>query len=274
MTDTGSPLAGVHPTPGSRSVERVALFAATRWEYAAVRAAFASGREQVFGGVRTFVSGVGEREYWLVRTGIGPEKARRVAEQVLSRQAWAAAVSTGFACALTSAKVGDLIVGLDVIEDVNGRMQTVKIDRADAARKRLQAVTSGVPVGVQTGAVLSINRIACRASEKAHWAHVSGAVGLDMESAALAREAQKARVPFLVARTVSDLADEDLPLDFNLFLRPGGWLVGAASVLAAPSRLAGLARLRRQSRLAAANLTQVVQAYAGSGTSARSEVSV
>jgi adenosylhomocysteine nucleosidase len=112
--------------------------------------------------------------------------------------------------------------------------------------------------------VLSVGRIVCRASEKKQLARSSGAVGLDMESAALAREARKARVPFVVVRTVSDLADEDLPLDFNLFLRPAGWLAGIGSVLVAPSRLAGLSRLRRQSRLAAANLTRFFATYAAS----------
>ena len=106
---------------------------------------------------------------------------------------------------------------------------------------------------------MSVGHIVWRASEKARYAQMTGAIGLDMESAALAREAKHAQVPFVILRTASDLLDEDLPLDFNLFLRPTGWLKGIGSVLAAPSSLAGLGRLRRQSRSAAEKLTEFFQ---------------
>jgi adenosylhomocysteine nucleosidase len=83
-----------------------------------------------------------------------------------------------------------------------------------------------------------------------------------MESSALAAQAQRAQIPFAIVRSVSDLLDEDLPLDFNLFLRPTGWLKGIGSVLAAPSCLLGLGRLRRQSLVAAEALTAFFRSYA------------
>ena len=87
------------------------------------------------------------------------------------------------------------------------------------------------------------------------------AIGLDMESSALAAQAQRAKVPFVIIRSVSDLLDEDLPLDFNLFLRPTGWLKGIETILAAPSCLLGLGRLRRQSLVAAEALTAFFRSY-------------
>ena len=39
-------------------------------------------------------------------------------------------------------------------------------------------------------------------------------------------EAAERRIPFAVIRAVSDLLDEDLPLDFNLFLTPSDWSKG------------------------------------------------
>jgi adenosylhomocysteine nucleosidase len=77
-----------------------------------------------------------------------------------------------------------------------------------------------------------------------------------MESAAVASEAKAAQVPFLIVRSVSDLLLEELPLDFNLFLRPTGWVKGVGALLAHPSSLLGLNRLRRQSAVAAAALTK------------------
>jgi len=68
-------------------------------------------------------------------------------------------------------------------------------------------------------------------------------------------------VPFAIARTISDLVDEDLPLDFNLFLTPTGWLSGVRSLVAHPSGFAGLNRLRKQSREAAERLTELFASY-------------
>jgi adenosylhomocysteine nucleosidase len=112
------------------------------------------------------------------------------------------------------------------------------------------------------GRFVSTDRIVGSASEKRRFARATDAIGLDMESAALAVEAQRAQVPFVIVRTVSDLLDEDLPLDFNLFLRPTGWLQGVAAVVGNPSSVAGLCRLRRQSQAAAKNLTVFFRRYA------------
>jgi adenosylhomocysteine nucleosidase len=65
-----------------------------------------------------------------------------------------------------------------------------------------------------------------------------------------------------IVRTVSDLVDEDLPLDFNLFLRPTGWIKGMRALIGRPSSFVGLNRLRKQSRVAADRLTEWFEYYA------------
>jgi adenosylhomocysteine nucleosidase len=89
-----------------------------------------------------------------------------------------------------------------------------------------------------------------------------GGIGLDMESAALGQVAAERGLSFTIVRTVSDLVDESLPLDFNLFLRPSGWAKGVAACLAHPSSLIGLNRLRVQSRIAGQQLTALFRACA------------
>jgi adenosylhomocysteine nucleosidase len=64
-----------------------------------------------------------------------------------------------------------------------------------------------------------------------------------------------------ILRTVSDLVDEDLPLDFNLFLRPTDWIKGMQAIIGRPSSVEGLNRLRKQSRMAADRLTEWFQRY-------------
>jgi adenosylhomocysteine nucleosidase len=121
------------------------------------------------------------------------------------------------------------------------------------------------------GRFISTDRIIGRASEKRQVAKQTQAIGLDMESSALAVEAQRARVPFVIVRSVSDLLDEDLPLDFNLFLRPTGWLKGMGTVLAAPSCLLGFGRLHRQSKAAGEALTDFFRRYVSAMATERHE---
>jgi adenosylhomocysteine nucleosidase len=83
-----------------------------------------------------------------------------------------------------------------------------------------------------------------------------------MESAALGAAASRRGVPFVIVRTVSDLVNEDLPLDFNHFLKPTGWVYGMQALFARPSALVGLNRLRKQSFIAAERLTKVFAHYA------------
>ena len=229
----------------------------------AVQAGFPVGNEQRIQGTSIQVCPAGSREYWIVRTGMGLQNAKQAAARVLAHQSFCLAVSTGFACALTAVEVGALLAGYEVAlvggqgTEVSPIVTVPGIDR-DAI---LEIVKHVEPSGY-IGRFVSTDRVVTSATEKQRFATVADAIGLDMESAALAVEAQRAQVPFVVVRAVSDLVDEDLPLDFNLFLRPTGWLKGVAAIVGRPSSLTGLRRLQRQSRTAAKNLTTFFQHYA------------
>lgn len=246
----------------------VALFVATRWELAALRNALPTDRRVEIDGLSCFIGQQAGRSYWLVRTGIGPEAAQSAAAIVLSRQPMALVISTGFAGALVPASVGDVIVGTSVSSgmfDGTWRQIADAISCDAAVISVVRSVVSQIGVISRIGSIVSLSTVVCRASEKQMISRLTGAVALDMESAALGMVAKDREVPFVVFRTVSDLVDEDLPLDFNLFLRPLTWMNGIVSLMSRPSSLIGLNRLRRQSQLAAERLTAVCSAYAGAG---------
>ena len=180
----------------------------------------------------------------------------------------ALAISTGFAGALVPASVGDVIVGTSASSGMFDGVwrQIAHAIACDAAViSVVRSVVSRIGMTSHIGSIVSLSTVVCRASEKQMIGRLTGAVALDMESAALAMVAKDREVPFVVFRTVSDLVDEDLPLDFNLFLRPLTWMNGIVSLMSRPSSLIGLNRLRRQSQLAAERLTAVCSAYAGAG---------
>lgn len=261
-TDSVSPIP-VLPLSTTAPPKRIAIFAATFWEVKAVEAAFQAGIERRIDGMPVLVFTAGSREYWLARTGVGPEKAGLAAARLLGHQPFSLAVSTGFACALITTEVGALLAGRDVVRaGEQGADVCQAIEVSGAERDMVMALVEGAKPAGHIGRFISTDYIVGSASEKRRFSHSTGAIGLDMESAALAAEAQRAQVPFVIIRTVSDLLDEDLPLDFNLFLRPTAWLKGVGALLGNPSSVMGLLRLRRQSQAAAINLTVFFQRYA------------
>ena len=247
----------------------IAIFAATRWELQAVRRALAIDRVETIAGVRCHIGQQGGRTYWLIQTGVGPVAARAVAGRVLSAQAMSLVLSTGFACALVPAQVGDLIVGTAVSSvqaDGTWAMGGDCVLCDGAARAGILIVAQDAGLVARVGTVVSSGSVVWQAEEKRRLYRATEATGLDMESAALAAAAKERGAPMAIVRTVSDLADEDLPLDFNLFLRPTGWMKGMQAIIVRPSSLAGLNRLRRQSRVAADRLTEWFQRYAETGS--------
>ena len=219
-------------------------------------------------GVKCFAGRQGDRAYWLVLTGIGPHAAEAAASTVLNRQRAALVISAGFAGALLpAAAVGDVIAATSVFSGRfdGGWSQGPPIACDDSVLRAVQAAAVEVRVTVRTGPLVSLSTVVCRAADKQQVSRVAGAIALDMESAAIGNAAVAYGAPFAVLRTVSDAAGEDLPFDFNVFLEPWGWLRGMGAMILAPSSLLGLNRLRRQSRLAAGQLTAVTAAWAAGG---------
>lgn len=239
---------------------------------AAIRSAFSAGDERTVGGIVVVVHRVGAQEFWLVQTGVGPEKARQCAAQLLAIHSFSLIISTGFACALVSVDIGMLLVGCEVVYGGGAVAEPFAVSHVPGEeRDRLMTFVRAMVSPDHIGRFVSTDHVVGSAREKQAFAETTKAIGLDMESAALAAEAFRARVPFVIVRTVSDLLHEDLPLDFNLFLRPTGWLRGIVSIVTAPSCLLGLGRLRRQSLIAAQGLTVFFRQYAAAMASLQQE---
>ena len=108
------------------------------------------------------------------------------------------------------------------------------------------------------GDVVSVDRVAITARDKCDLRASTGAAVVEMESAAVARKAREWDIPFGCVRVVSDVAGEDLPLDFNRYRDQNGRFDRTRIALAALGRpftvLPGLMRLDRNCRRAAERL--------------------
>jgi adenosylhomocysteine nucleosidase len=110
---------------------------------------------------------------------------------------------------------------------------------------------------VESGLVCA-DRVAVTAVEKAGLRATTGASAVDMESAGVAEKAREWCVPFRSVRAVSDVASEDMPLDFNLYRDARGGFSRSRIALAAFQKpftaIPALLRLDRNCRIASESL--------------------
>jgi len=240
---------------------RVGIFAATRWECRAVQRTLRVAEIRRHAGSRYVIGQRGACHVVLVQTGIGPQYARAACRATFREFALDLAVSSGLACALTPSSIGELFIGTEVIPPRSAGPAewhpSIICDCMSASMTLTLAQAAGLPA--RTGRFVSLPRIVWRAEDKRRVAADTGAVALDMESAVIGAEAAERRIPFAVIRAVSDLLDEDLPLDFNLFLTPSDWSKGVWSCLTRPSNLFGLGRMRVQMGVASKRLTLIFE---------------
>lgn len=192
----------------------------------------------------------------LLETGEGIVNAERHLEAWLEQGAARAVLSIGFAGALSSSlEVGDLVIACDIRDS----KEKPDANLLSAARQ----VQIDAPV--RFGVALTSHEILWQAESKRALASSLGAneIGfVDMESTAIAGVCARRGVPFLIIRSITDLLDEDLPLDFNQYRNPDGRVDPRKVVNAAllrPAAFKGLFELRKRSKLCASRMAEFVQ---------------
>jgi adenosylhomocysteine nucleosidase len=197
-----------------------------------------AAEKQEIAGIMNRTAGRGN-QWILVANGPGPKLAAQAVENALRERGRVdGIVSTGFCGALDPAlNVGDIVVGNNVVggaEDISSPRPFVR------------------------GQVLSLDRVAVTAAEKRELWERTGAAAIEMESAAVESKAREQGVPFRCIKVVSDVAQESLPLDFNLYRDQAGRFSRPRIALAAMRRpftaIPALLRLDRSCRHAAEKL--------------------
>ena len=216
-----------------------------------------------------------------IRTGIGPAHAQAAAHVAFAKGPWTAVISSGFAGALIPSRIGDLVIPEEVVTEWRGgpewgveseecgesgeeRGHSTRHSRGPTAsilcsalyRRKARDVAQGSRSPLIEGRLVTVGKMVWLAEEKQVIGRACDASSLDMESAVIGAAAMHHRVPFVVVRAVSDLVDETLPLDLNLFCRPATFLRGTWTVLTTPRTWPALYRLYRQQSVASCRLTR------------------
>jgi adenosylhomocysteine nucleosidase len=195
-------------------------------------------------------------------SGIGPRRARRSAEGLLGK---------GCTALLSWGTAGGLVPGLSpgslllpkrviaadqTVRDVDLSWHGRIIDRLSG---RLRVQTE--PLAESPGALTT-------PAEKKHLSHRTEAVAVDMESAALAAVAQRAAIPFLAIRAISDDVALKIPRSFLTAMDERGRLrliILLKGLARRPIDLFALIRLGRGFHAAQAALTTVAHLLGKNG---------
>jgi len=241
----------------------IGIFAALRRELKPIKAFLTEVNEFREAGVWFSVGRLNQRTIVLIQTGIGWDRTVSAVQIAAARFPLKLYVSTGFAAALQDTiRVGDLVIGQKVLSLPSLDRRAFMCDGILTASA--QSVVKSFPVTALSGSMLTVRKIVSHAEEKRAIARESQAIALDMETAAVADAAEERRIPFIAVRAVTDVLDEDLGVDVNLFLTEEGairWLQGIRYFLSHPTALHHLNRLRCQANLAARSLGLFFQEF-------------
>jgi adenosylhomocysteine nucleosidase len=188
----------------------------------------------------------GDIELMALVTGAGPENAAREAARALGDGRYDLVISSGVAGGLRPEhRPGTVLAARRVRRLADGR------ELVPAAEWTERAVV-----------FVTADHVAGTASEKRRLGETADAI--EMESFAVLDAAARHGVPAAAIRAVSDPVEAELPLDFNRVFDGRGRVRGVAlagALARKPGALAGLVRLGRDTRRAAAILADFLERY-------------
>ena len=145
-----------------------------------------------------------QQDVFLCLSGIGHESALFAAKKLAALKV-DALISWGVAGAIDkSVNSGDIILASSIINE--GHRYLISEDWLRRVSEHLQSTSM-----VSNGAIASSKEICASTTDKHHLSEKTGALAVDMESAAIAETATVNKLDLLVIRTISDNADSSIP---------------------------------------------------------------
>ena len=243
---------------------KIGIITAMPEETQAIIRALKQTQKMRMGGLAVQQAHVGEHELVVVEAGMGFANATTAARQLISELRPDLVVSTGFCGGISAElRVGDIVVATALTIVSENGLKDVPVTIAAVSRNfvSLQAdeghrVFAGLFASTTT--IMQKSRLAALLPPDAPISVV------EMESAAIALVAGESGIPFVGFRTVSDPFGEELSFSLDEFC-DDRMRIRIPKVLFTIARrpriIPQLIRLARNSRVAAASLSQTVERF-------------
>jgi adenosylhomocysteine nucleosidase len=220
-------------------------------------------------GLRGFRARLGPTEIAGIATGLGIRRAAETTRRALRSLTPAdLVIATGLAGALgEDLQTGDLVLADHLILDGERpglAPETIAIPPIDLAR--FKAALEASRLKFATGPILTAAQILRDGVAKRGARVKTGAIAVDMESAAVAAEAQRCGLRFACVRAVLDTVDEEIV--GAEMIGPAGEVrpfAAASFVLRNPAAVIGLARMMRSLNRATTALAAALEALSRAG---------
>jgi len=191
----------------------ILIFYAFSREVSALKRRLKNRSELNLKGLSGFRTHTGRGEVAFVATGIGMKRGRAIARQALSALPdTELVIGTGVVGALSGGlRPGDIVIAdraMKAREDSAHPEHVLPVD--PATLNYCERTLHAAGLASSTGAILSSLRVIPNAEGKRAAKQHSGAIAVDMESAAIAGEATARGIPFAIVRTVIDSLEDEI----------------------------------------------------------------
>lgn len=247
----------------------ILVFYAFAREIAPFRRRVRNRRPLAHEGLRGFSGSLGGKNVTAVGHGIGHGRATEAARRAFDEMAnIELAIGTGVVGALSGGlKPGDLVMAdriMVIHADGKPAEQVCVID--DAQLRSIGRTLAIAGISYSTGAILTAHRVLNVGAEKRLAKESTGAIAVDMETSALAVEANARGIPFVMLRAVLDEVDEEIVgaemADEHGRVRP---LAATSFLVRNPGAVLKLPRMIRNLASATAAIADALEAIAHDG---------
>lgn len=222
------------PTSSHLLSKKVAIIGAMEEEITLLRSKLSDAVTHHVAGLTLYEGYIYQRPILLMQCGIGKVNAAIGTTVLIDRFGASSVINTGSAGALqTELGIGDVVVANQVVHhDVDITAfgyqlgQVAQLPVAYQSDMQLNAYTqraiqqlSGVEAHVMHGTIVSGDQFIHGGQQlDVLKQHFPDAIAVDMEAAAIAQTCYRFDVPFSIIRSISDAANSDADISFDVFL--------------------------------------------------------